>query len=547
MSPVRPIAAPCVARRCDVLSRRLSRPLRRLAIAFAVCAGSAQAGVGTSLSLDDRIACQTALDEVRWSHTLWPEVNPGPKPARAEVIPDASIRAKVLDQLRKEQALVGRYGERIDRAALQAELDRMARATRAPEQLRDLYAALDDDAQQVADCLALPTLVDRRLRARFEDDDAVHGEVRAAAKRALAADASTTAAAPNSRPDEDTHILTYVRVDDPARHARDELVAGHTPAPGEIALDAEQWQSLRARLDRAAAHEATTGKRRADDTGTMLTHSTLIERSDDRLVVQVRRWEKQTFDGWWRSEAPHWHPKPLQADKAHAAHDLQLTQITGRGQFNAKNYQPGDAMPDDTWRTENAPDARIFHTAIWTGSEMIVWGGYASTDVGLLTGGRFDPTTNTWRPTATLGAPSARYSHTAVWAGTTMLVWGGYGDGGWLASGASYDPETDTWEPLPINGNSPSARQSHTAIWIGDEMIIWGGATAQGRTNTGARYRPATKTWTPTPQGSAPAARSHHTVVWTGDRMIIWGGKDTNGDLVASGGIFDRSTPQGSW
>ena len=33
---------------------------------------------------------------------------------------------------------------------------------------------------------------------------------------------------------------------------------------------------------------------------------------------------------------------------------------------------------DDTWTatsTTNAPEARYYHTAVWTGSEMIVWGG----------------------------------------------------------------------------------------------------------------------------------------------------------------------------
>src|SRR6266403_3317813 len=33
---------------------------------------------------------------------------------------------------------------------------------------------------------------------------------------------------------------------------------------------------------------------------------------------------------------------------------------------------------DDTWTpttTANAPDGRLLHTAVWTGAEMIVWGG----------------------------------------------------------------------------------------------------------------------------------------------------------------------------
>ena len=38
----------------------------------------------------------------------------------------------------------------------------------------------------------------------------------------------------------------------------------------------------------------------------------------------------------------------------------------------------GSSCTDDTWTattTANAPVGRIAHTAVWTGSEMIVWGG----------------------------------------------------------------------------------------------------------------------------------------------------------------------------
>ena len=48
-----------------------------------------------------------------------------------------------------------------------------------------------------------------------------------------------------------------------------------------------------------------------------------------------------------------------------------------------------------------------YHTAVWTGSEMIVWGGVRP---GLLnTGGRYDPGTDSWTATSTTNAPSARF------------------------------------------------------------------------------------------------------------------------------------------
>jgi hypothetical protein len=45
----------------------------------------------------------------------------------------------------------------------------------------------------------------------------------------------------------------------------------------------------------------------------------------------------------------------------------------------------------------------------------------------LNTGGRYDPATDSWAATPFTGAsvPSGRWYHTAVWTGTEMIVWGG--------------------------------------------------------------------------------------------------------------------------
>ena len=75
---------------------------------------------------------------------------------------------------------------------------------------------------------------------------------------------------------------------------------------------------------------------------------------------------------------------------------------------------------EDTWAptsTTNPPDARDTHTAVWTGSEMIIWGGYNGNI--LNTGGRYNPSTDSWAATSTTNAPAARDLHTAVWTGPT--------------------------------------------------------------------------------------------------------------------------------
>ena len=56
---------------------------------------------------------------------------------------------------------------------------------------------------------------------------------------------------------------------------------------------------------------------------------------------------------------------------------------------------------------------------------MIVWGGEFNGGY-LNTGGRYNPGTDSWMATSTTNAPAGRYGHTAVWTGSEMIVWGGY-------------------------------------------------------------------------------------------------------------------------
>ena len=61
---------------------------------------------------------------------------------------------------------------------------------------------------------------------------------------------------------------------------------------------------------------------------------------------------------------------------------------------------------------------------MWTGTEMIVWGGNDGNQSNA--GGRYNPSMDTWTATNSAAAPSARSLHTAVWTGNEMIVWGGY-------------------------------------------------------------------------------------------------------------------------
>ena len=206
----------------------------------------------------------------------------------------------------------------------------------------------------------------------------------------------------------------------------------------------------------------------------------------------------------------------------------------------------------DSWTPTsptNAPSGRASHTAVWTGTEMIVWGGGGdseSSSNGLTSGGRYDPITDTWM-TTNGNAPGVQYQHTAVWTGSEMIVWGGLGNCaccGYCNDGGQYHPSIDSWTSTSIL-NAPSARDGHTAVWSGTEMIVWGGFDGFHGVNTGGRYNPGTDSWTATSTTNAPAGRSSHTAVWTGGEMIGWGGSDSVGNNLNTGGRYNPSTD--SW
>ena len=156
---------------------------------------------------------------------------------------------------------------------------------------------------------------------------------------------------------------------------------------------------------------------------------------------------------------------------------------------------------------------------------MVVWGGTNQT-IYLKTGAKYNPTNNSWTPTSTVNAPLGRVGHTSVWSGSEMIVWGGtdstFND---TNTGGRYNPTANSWSATSTN-NAPSPRDSLAAVWTGSEMIVWGGVFCCPGIdfNTGGRYDPGTDSWTPTSTTSAPLARYDHTAVWTGSEIIVWGG-----------------------
>ncbi|HSN77403.1 MAG TPA: hypothetical protein VL334_20220 [Anaerolineae bacterium] len=316
-----------------------------------------------ALDLAGRVACQQAIEAVYWQHREWPAANPQPKPALVAVMPVEAIRAKVLDSTAKSSALDTLWQRPITGEQLQAEINRMVQNSKRPDLLRALFSALGNDPGLVAECLARPLLADRLIREAYASGLQLQGEA------------------------------------------------------------------------------------------------------------------QQPFDDWWANQR--------------AQHRADLAPLSFSYTLPAA---PDQVLFMDFWRsTQSLPD-QSNGSAVWTGTEMIVWGGGGLGGGGKWrTGSRYAPATDSWTTMTTIDAPLRRSIHTAVWTGEEMIVWGGCGpfelrfcD---MQNGGRYNPFMDTWTPTSLVG-APSSRLYHTAVWTGSEMIIWGGQTEVDQTNTGGRYDP---------------------------------------------------------
>jgi hypothetical protein len=160
----------------------------------------------------------------------------------------------------------------------------------------------------------------------------------------------------------------------------------------------------------------------------------------------------------------------------------------------------------------------------WTGSELLVWGGYeyvgGDEDPGA-DGFVFDAATRRWEPMPQ-SPLEGRSGSSFAWTGSELLIWGGW-DGGfrdppYLGDGAAYDPIARTWRMLPA---APIGARTAFSAWTGTEMIVWGSTDRSARRVDGAAYDPISNTWRTIADG--PTNITDGSAVWTGDEMIVFG------------------------
>src|SRR5262249_45199183 len=156
-------------------------------------------------------------------------------------------------------------------------------------------------------------------------------------------------------------------------------------------------------------------------------------------------------DAWWAAVEGDFDPGDVTAVAEDAASPAPALPRTS---------SPGVCEGWDNGSLDDLLSPRSHATAVWTGSVMIVWGGgeqdqFCPSTSAAYQGGayqdgsRYDPLTDTWSLISRVNAPNGRFWHTAVWTGTEMIVWGGWdvnlSD---VNDGGRYDPASDSWRSV---------------------------------------------------------------------------------------------------
>lgn len=202
------------------------------------------------------------------------------------------------------------------------------------------------------------------------------------------------------------------------------------------------------------------------------------------------------------------------------------------------------AVPEGWRRLAAAPlSPRVGHSAVWTGTEMLIWGGGPPGGRPKADGAAYDPADDRWRrlPPAPL---AGRSWHAAVWTGSEMLVWGGArpasagGSQVVLADGAAYQPATRTWRPI-----TPAPLAGDTAVWTGAELLVFGrvGAGSNPRLG-GAGYNPKTGRWRQLAASPLPAG-NQFSIVLAGGTLAAFTYRDS--ERACHGGLYDLAA--GTW
>ena len=169
---------------------------------------------------------------------------------------------------------------------------------------------------------------------------------------------------------------------------------------------------------------------------------------------------------------------------------------------------------------------RIGAGVVWTGREVIVWGGLPRSGEARFErvgdGAAYDPVAGSWRTIAPAPAGVVGIAdRAAAWTGEEAVFWAGNSPDG-PAAGAVYNPRTDTWRALP---DGPlDIREGFVSAWTGSELVIMGGHGGKSYSDpVAAAVDPRSGSWRVLPSFADLAEFQPAGAFWDGNQVLAAG------------------------
>jgi Galactose oxidase, central domain len=184
----------------------------------------------------------------------------------------------------------------------------------------------------------------------------------------------------------------------------------------------------------------------------------------------------------------------------------------------------------DTWQSVTTgarmPSPRQLATAVWTGADILVYGGSDASGSAFQDGASYDPALDQW--SAISANTSARIAPVAGASATAAVFWGGSKSTSSPMGGAErYDVNLNSWQPVPTAPSDPGILANATTSFSGTDLYVYGGQKTDPMamaTNRAARYNLASNAWMPLPDGPPPRWGAFG--VWDSLALFVWGGRD---------------------
>lgn len=248
-------------------------------------------------------------------------------------------------------------------------------------------------------------------------------------------------------------------------------------------------------------------------------------------------------------------------------------------------------LDEDRWQeVPPAPLSLRDQSAVtWTGSQLVLWGGYGTSRSQTEPGGPvmddgavYDLASNTWRPMAD-GPLLGGSVQGTIWTGREVVFQWGYVDVDELPVWVAYDPASDAWRDFPAPSNG-----ANVTVNAGADLVAFGTGHDENErgeaifSGTAQVYEAATGAWRDLGVTALPARSGPGQTSWTGSRLVVsvgsaghplyalepatgrwsrlpnpsdgraedsmtggdgrvfsWGGLDDGGEYVSSGGMLE--------